>query len=292
MILFNGCGVAIATPFNKNGEIQYDMLEKHIEYLIANSADCIVACGTTGESATLSLEEKLSLTKFIVEKVNKRVTVLAGSGSNDTKKTIELSKEMAKLGVDGLLIVTPYYNKATQKGLITHYTQIANQVNVPIILYNVPSRTGLNMAPSTVKELAKISNIVGIKEASGDVSQFAEIAAFCDENFALYSGNDDHVLPIMALGGEGVITTIGNIIPKDMHDLIKLFPTDIARSRQLQLNMLGLIQAIFCEVNPIPVKQALELMGLGFKECRPPLYEMEPQNLERLTKEMKAYGLI
>ena len=292
MARFRGCGVAITTPMDEFKIIDYDTLEKHIEFLIENDVDAILPCGTTGESATLSFEEKLEVTRFVVEQVAGRVPVIGGSGVNSTSKTIELSREMEKIGVDGLLIVTPYYNKTTQKGLYHHYKDIADAVSIPIILYNVPSRTGLNLLPDTVLELSKIDNITGIKEASGDISQIIEIARLCPD-IDLYSGNDDQILPILSLGGVGVISSVGNIIPRDVHDLVySFFERDVAKSRELQLDMIPLINAIFIEVNPIPVKKALEFMGFGESYTRPPLYEMEYQNVDKLKKEMKAYGLI
>ena len=288
---FRGCGVAITTPMDEFKIIDYDTLEKHIEFLIDNEVDAIVPCGTTGESATLSFEEKLEVTKFVVDQVAGRVPVIAGSGGNSTSKVIELSKALEEIGVDGLLIVTPFYNKTTQKGLYNHYKEVAESVELPIILYNVPSRTGLNMLPSTVAELSKIDNIKGIKEASGDISQVAEISRLCDID--IYAGNDDQILPILSLGGVGVISSVGNIIPREVHNLVfSYFERDIATSRELQLDMLALVSAIFIEVNPVPVKVALELMGFGEAHVRAPLYDMEKQNIDILKKEMKNYGVL
>lgn len=292
MVLFRGSGVAITTPFNEKKEIDFKLLGDHVEFLIRNNTDCIVVCGTTGESSTLKTWEKVEISRYVVDKVNKRVPVLAGSGSNDTDTTIKTSKELSTTGIDGLLVVTPYYNKATQKGLVKHYTQVANSVDLPIVLYNVPSRTSLNMLPFTVQELSKVENIVALKEACGDISQISQIFDICDKNFTIYSGNDDQVLPILALGGVGVITTVGNIIPKDVHDLVVNFPHNIEESRRLQLKMLNLIRAIFSEVNPIPVKYALNLMGIGTSHLRAPLYEMEENNLSNLVVAMKDYGII
>ena len=289
---FRGCGVAITTPMDEFKLVDYDTLEKHIEFLIENNADAIIPCGTTGESATLSFEEKLEITKFVVEQVAGRVPVIGGSGGNATSKVIELSKAMEEIGVDGLLIVTPFYNKTTQKGLVQHYTDIAKAVDLPIILYNVPSRTGLNMLPETVAQLAEVENITGIKEASGDMSQIAQVARLCPD-LDLFAGNDDQILPTLSLGGSGVITSVGNLIPNDVHDLVfSFFERDVAKSRDLQIDMLGLVEAIFCETNPIPVKKALELMGFGESNMRAPLYDMEETNVKKLKKEMKAYGLI
>ena len=289
---FRGCGVAIATPMDEFKLVDYDTLEKHVEFLIENKADAIIACGTTGESATLSFEEKLEITQFVVEKVAGRIPVIGGSGGNTTSKVIELSNAMEKIGVEGLLIVTPYYNKTTQNGLYHHYKEIAEAVSLPIILYNVPSRTGLNMLPETVAQLAVIDNIVGIKEASGDISQIAEVARLCPD-LDLYAGNDDQILPILSLGGVGVITAVGNLIPEDVHELVySFFEKDMARSRDLQLDMLPLIKAIFAETSPIPVKKALEYMGFGESHTRAPLYPMEAPNRDQLKKAMKAYGVI
>lgn len=293
MSLFTGSCVAIVTPFNKDGSVNYISLKKHIEFLLENNTDAIVACGTTGESATLTHKEKIEITQFVVDTVNKRIPVIAGAGCNDTNKTLILCTELEKTGIDGLLIVTPYYNKTTQKGLINHYKLIANSVQLPIILYNVPSRTGLNMVPSTVYELSKVTNIVGIKEASGDIGQVAEIISLCGDYFDIYAGNDDQIVATLALGGKGVISAVANIVPKDTHDMVESFLNgNIGKSRALQLNMLNLIKAVFCEVNPIPVKEALNVMGMESGCLRPPLCNMEIRNREYLINEMKIYGLI
>lgn len=293
MSLFIGSCVAIVTPFKKDGSVNYDSLKKHINFLIDNKTDAIVACGTTGESSTLTHNEKIEVTKFVVNTVNNRIPVIAGAGCNDTNKTLTLCAQLESTGIDGLLIVTPYYNKATQKGLIHHYELIANSVKVPIILYNVPSRTGLNMSPSTVYELSKIPNIVGLKEACGDITQVAEVISLCGNNFDVYSGNDDQILATLALGGKGVISAVANIIPKDTHNIIEYFLRgNIEKSRALQLNMLNLIKAIFCEVNPIPVKEALNLMGMESGYFRLPLCPLDIKNKEYLANEMKLYGLI
>jgi len=293
MALFTGSCVAIVTPFNEDNSINFDSLKKHINFLIENKTDAIVACGTTGESATLSDQEKIAVTKFVVDTVAKRIPVIAGAGSNDTDKTIKLCSELEKLGIDGFLIVTPYYNKTTQTGLIKHYKLISESVNKPIIVYSVPGRTGLNILPSTAFEISKFSNIVGIKEASGDISQVAEIAALCGDNLDIYTGNDDQILATLSLGGKGVISAVANIVPKNTHDLVESFISgDITTSRKLQFDMLNLIKAVFCEVNPVPVKEALNLMGMESGGFRPPLFEMEPKNKEYLIQEMKAYGLI
>lgn len=293
MSLFTGSCVAIVTPFYKDGSVNYESLKKHINFLIENKTDSIVVCGTTGESSTLSDEEKINITKFAVNTVNGRIPVFAGAGSNDTDKTIRLCIDLEKVGVQGLLIVTPYYNKTTQKGLINHYKSIAEIISIPIILYNVPSRTGLNLLPSTAFELSKIANIVAIKEASGDISQVAEIASLCGKDLDIYAGNDDQILATLALGGKGVISAVANIIPKDIHDIVETFMQgDIESSKRLQLNMLNLIKAVFCEVNPIPIKEALNLMDMESGVFRPPLCEMDKDNKEYLIDEMKKYGLI
>lgn len=293
MSLFTGSCVAIVTPFSKDGSVNYESLKSHINFLIKNKTDSIVVCGTTGESSTLSDKEKINIVKFTVNTVNNRVPVLAGAGSNNTDKTIKLCIDLEKTGIQGLLIVTPYYNKTTQKGLVQHYKLIANSVNLPIILYNVPGRTGLNLLPSTAYDLSKLPNIVGIKEASGDISQVAEIASLCGSNLDIYAGNDDQILPTLALGGKGVISAVANIIPKDTHDIVELFMKgDMESSRNLQFNMLNLIKAIFCEVNPIPVKEALNLMGMECGGFRAPLCEMDKNNKDYLINEMKKYGLI
>jgi len=290
-MIFKGCGVAIATPFNKNGEIDYEYLKKHIEFLIENKTDCIVACGTTGESATLTKEEKLAFTEFVVKTVNKRIPVMAGTGSNNTKLAVEMSIEMEKLGVDALLVVTPYYNKATQQGLVQYFKTIANSTNLPIMLYNVPSRTGVNMLPSTVFELSKIKNIVALKEACGDISQVAEVIALCGDNLHVYTGNDDQILATIAVGGVGTVSVVANIIPKDIHDMVEeFFKGNVQQAQKMHAKTLGLIKAMFCEVSPVPVKQALEAMNLGTRHVREPLCEIEPTNKEFLLKQMKEYG--
>ena len=289
--LFEGSGVALVTPF-KDGKVNYEKLGELIEWHIANKTDSIIVCGTTGESATMTDEERKTTIKFVVDKVNKRIPVIAGSGSNNTAYSIELSKYCQEVGVDGLLIVTPYYNKSTQDGLIKHYTTIANSVDLPIILYNVPGRTGVNIKPSTVEKLSKIENIVAIKEASGDISQVAEIARLCGEDFTIYSGNDDQIVPILSLGGSGVISVLANICPKESHDLVYSFLSgDIETSRKLQLDLKPLIDALFTEVNPVPVKTAMNLLGMDVGSLRLPLGHMEAKNIDILKKELKNTGL-
>ena len=294
MSIFKGAGVAITTPFLANGEVDYDTFRDQIEYQIQNGTDAIIVCGTTGEASCLSHEEHLDCIKFCVEVVNKRIPVIAGTGSNCTETAIYLSTEAEKYGVDGLLVVTPYYNKATQKGLIEHYTMVANSVKLPIIMYNVPSRTGCNILPETAAKLCKnVPNIVGIKEASGDISQVAKVALLCGDDIDIYSGNDDQIIPILALGGKGVISVLSNIAPKQTHDICQaFFDGDTAKAAKLQIEAIPLVGALFCEVNPIPVKKAIELQGRDTGVVRRPLTEMEPQNAERLKREMQAYNVL
>ena len=289
--LFEGSGVALVTPF-KNGKINYEKIDELIEWHIDNKTDAIIVCGTTGESATMTDEERKKTIKFVVDKVNKRIPVIAGSGSNNTMYSIELSKYCQEVGVDGLLIVTPYYNKATQGGLIKHYTTIANSVDLPIILYNVPGRTGVNINPNTVKILSEVENIVGIKEASGNISQVSEIARLCGEDFAIYSGNDDQIVPILSVGGIGVISVVANILPQKTHDIVqKYLQGDIEESRKLQLSVNELVNSLFIEVNPIPVKAAMNLMGMDVGKLRLPLTEISEKNLEILRNNMIKYGI-
>ncbi|WP_434796852.1 4-hydroxy-tetrahydrodipicolinate synthase [Terrisporobacter vanillatitrophus] len=291
MSIFVGCGVALVTPF-KNDKVDFGKLREIIEWHIENETDSIIICGTTGESATMSDTERREVIKFTVDVVNKRIPVIAGSGSNNTAYSVELSKYCEEVGVDGLLVVTPYYNKATELGLIKHYEAIANSVDLPIILYSVPGRTGVNLPPSTVKKLSQIKNVVAIKEASGDISQVAEIARLCGEDFYIYSGNDDMVVPILSLGGKGVISVVANILPKDTHDMVMNYLNgNIEKSRKLQLEMNGLINSLFIEVNPIPVKTAMNLMGMDVGELRLPLTNMTEKNLEILKSEMNRYGI-
>lgn len=293
MSLFTGAGVAIVTPFHNDGTVNYPKLKELIEFQIENHTDAIIICGTTGEASTLTDEEQIECVRFTAEVVNKRIPVIAGAGSNHTEHAISLAQGCEKAGADGLLLVTPYYNKTTQKGLIMHYKAIAQSTKLPIILYNVPSRTGLNIAPKTCYELSKVENIVAIKEASGNISQIAETAALCSPDFDLYSGNDDQIVPILSLGGKGVISVLSNVAPKDTHDMVeKYLLGDTKGATQLQLKAIDLIKALFIEVNPIPVKAALNLMGFDVGNCKMPLCDMDEKNLELLKKEMKAYGLI
>ncbi len=293
MAVFKGAGVAIITPFTKDNQVDYDKLGELIEYQIAEGTDSIVICGTTGEASTLTHEEHLECIKYTVEKVNKRVPVIAGTGSNSTDTAIYLSKEAENHGADALLVVSPYYNKATQKGLIVHFTAVANSVKIPVILYNVPGRTGCNILPQTVATLVRdVDNIVGIKEASGNIAQIADLMQLTGGNIDLYSGCDEMVVPVLSLGGVGVISVLSNIAPKESHDMVvKYLDGDVTGSRDLQLKYLPLINALFCEVNPIPVKTAMNLMGYEVGALRLPLTEMETANLERLSREMKAIGV-
>lgn len=294
MAIFEGAGVAIVTPFLPNGEVNYPKMEELVEEQIAGGTDAIIVCGTTGESSTMSHKEHLDVIRFVCEKVNKRIPVIAGTGSNSTSEAIYLSQEAEKAGSDGLLIVTPYYNKATQNGLIAHFKAIAEAVNIPILLYHIPGRTGVTMTPQTMVTLCKeVPNIVGIKEASGNFSTIAKIMSLADGCVDLYSGNDDQIVPLLALGGKGVISVLSNVAPKQTHDMCEAyFKGDTAKSAQMQLEAIELIDALFCEVNPIPVKAALNLMGKEVGPLRLPLTEMEPQNQERLAKAMKNYGIL
>lgn len=294
MSLFTGAGVALITPMKEDGSVNYEKLAEIIEFQIKNETDSIIICGTTGEAATLSEKEHMDVIRFCVEKTAGRIPVIAGTGSNCTETAVTLSKEAQDAGVDGLLCVTPYYNKATQSGLIAHFTEIANSVDLPIILYNVPSRTGCNIKPATVAKLFKeVDNIVGIKEASGDISQVAELMALTDGKIDLYSGNDDQVVPIMSLGGKGVISVLSNVAPKAAHDIpTEYLKGNVKEACELQLKAIELIKALFCEVNPIPVKHAMNLMGMEVGPLRKPLSPMEPANLETLKKAMANYGLI
>lgn len=288
-IIFKGCGTAIATPFTEDG-INYEEFGKLIEYQINNNCDALIVCGTTGEASTMSKEEKQSLIKFAVDKVNKRIPVIAGTGGNNTKEVIELSKFAESVGVDGLLIVTPYYNKTTQQGLIEHYKVIANNAKLPIILYSVPSRTGLNIDPNTCLELSKIENIVAIKEASGNLSQVAKIKALCGDNLEVYSGNDDQILPILSLGGIGVISVLSNIAPKYTHDMIEnYFNGNIKQATDMQLKCIDLVDSLFCEVNPIPIKEALNMIGYNYGIPRLPLIKISEKGIKRLEKSLDNF---
>ena len=294
MAIFTGSGVAIVTPFHADGSINYDKLEELIDFHCNNGTDSIVICGTTGESATMTEAEHIECIKKAVEFTKGRIPVVAGTGSNATYTAIELSKEAEAAGADGLLIVTPYYNKCTQQGLAAHYTAIAKEVKTPIIMYSVASRTGVNIAPETVASLVKnVDNIVGVKEASGNISQIAKIMNLTDGKVDLYSGNDDQIVPIMSLGGIGVISVLANVAPKETHDICaKYFAGDVKGSAELQLKALPLVDALFSEVNPIPVKKAMQLMGHEVGPLRMPLTELTEGNTEKLSKAMKDFGII
>lgn len=294
MSIFKGSGVAIVTPMHENGEVDYEQYAKLLEFQIANGTDAIIACGTTGESSTLTHEEHLEVIRYCVKVVAGRVPVIAGTGSNCTQTAVYLSKEAEKAGADGLLLVSPYYNKATQNGLYAHFKAIADSVKLPVLLYNVPSRTGCNILPETVVRLCRdVKNIVGVKEASGNISQIAHLAAIAKGDVDLYSGNDDQIVPLMSLGGLGVISVLANVAPRQTHEICQTYlDGDVQKSLQLQLEAMELCNALFCEVNPIPVKKALSLMGMGGGTLRMPLSEMEPANIQRLEKAMKDYGLL
>ena len=293
MSIFTGAGVALVTPMNADGSVNFEKMKELIEFQIANDTDALIICGTTGEATTISDEDQIECVRFAKEVAAGRVPVIAGAGSNDTAHCIELAVACEKAGADGVLLVTPYYNKATQKGLIMHYTAVAEAINIPIILYNVPGRTGCNIAPKTVAELAKVKNIVAVKEASGNLSQVAEIAALVGPDFDIYSGNDDQILPVLSLGGKGVISVLSNVAPKETHDMVaKFMDGDVQGAIKLQLDAIELISALFCEVNPIPVKTALNLMGYEVGACKLPLCDMEPKNLETLKTAMTNYGLL
>ena len=291
--IFTGAGIAIITPMNADGSINYQGLGDLIENQIANGTDAIIICGTTGEASTMTDEEHLECIRFAVEKTAGRIPVIAGTGSNDTRYAIELSKEAEAVGVDGLRLVTPYYNKTTQRGLIAHFTAIADAVNVPIILYNIPGRTGVNMEVATVKKLAEHRNIAAIKEASGNISYAAKLIAACGDNIDVYSGNDDMVVPLVSLGGKGVISVASHVIPKQMHDMVQYcLDNNFAEATKLQIEYLDLINSLFIEVNPIPVKEALNMMGVNVGPCRMPLYEMSDEHKAVLRASLEKHGLI
>lgn len=291
--IFTGAAVALVTPFNSDGTINYEEFGKIIDFQIENKTDAIVVCGTTGEPSTMPHEEHVEAMRFACSHTKGRVPVLCGTGSNDTNYCIELSKEAEAMGADGLLLVTPYYNKCTQKGLKLHYTEVAKSVDLPMILYSVKSRTGVNIAPETLFELSKIDNIVAVKEASGDISQVAKIAALCGDRLDIYSGNDDQIIPVLALGGVGVISVISNVMPEYTHNMVADYlKGETGKALKAQLDVLDLVDALFCEVNPIPVKTAMNLMGFDAGVLRLPLCEMEDVNLQKLKSAMKNHGLI
>ena len=291
--IFTGAGVAIITPFTKEGKVNYPALKTILEYQIAHGTDAIVICGTTGESATLSHEEHTEAIRFTMETVAHRIPVIAGTGSNDTAYALHLSNEAEKIGVDGLLMVTPYYNKASQAGLIKHYTYLADRVSTPIIIYNVPSRTGCDVKPETYAELSKHKMIYAAKEASGNISSIAKTISLCEKDFTIYSGNDDQITAIMSLGGKGVISVLSNVAPQVAHDIAaSALAGDFEQSRKLQIEYLELCNALFMDVNPIPVKQAMNMMGFDAGPLRMPLCEMNEANTAKLKAVMEKYGLI
>ena len=290
MSIFKGSGVAIVTPFDERG-INFEQLGKNLDWHVEQGTDAIIVCGTTGEASTMSEAEQKEAIKFTVERIHGRIPVIAGTGSNNTAHTIKMSTYAESVGVDGLLIINPYYNKSTQKGIIAHFTAVADSVSTPIIVYNVPARTGINITPSTLHTLSKHQNIVGVKEASGNISQIADIVMLCGPDFAIYSGNDDQVVPILSLGGIGVISVSANIVPKDMHDLVmKYLQGDVKGSLEIQLKMNSLNHALFIETNPIPVKTAMNFLGFEAGYLRLPLVDMEPENLEKLKRALVDYG--
>ena len=291
-IIFKGCGTALATPFDENG-INFKVFEEMLENQIENGVDALIVCGTTGESSTMTEKERKDAIKFAIDVAKKRVPVIAGTGSNNTAQAMAMSKYAEEVGADACLVVTPYYNKTTQAGLVAHYSAVASSTKLPIILYSVASRTGVNILPETCLELSKIPNIVAIKEASGNISQIAKIAELCGDNLHIYSGNDDQVIPIMSLGGLGVISVLSNVAPKYTHDMCQnFFDGKLDEALKMQLNALSLVNALFCEVNPIPVKYALNLMGYDFGKPRLPLVELSDKNKVVLENEMKKMRLI
>ena len=294
MSIFTGAGVAIITPMKENGDVNFEKFGEIVEEQIAGNTDAIIVCGTTGEASTLTHEEHLACIKFVVEKVNKRIPVIAGTDSNCTKTAVYLSQEAEKLGADGVLLVSPYYNKATQNGLKNHFVTIAKSIHIPVILYNIQGRTGVNILPSTIAAIAEeAENVVAVKEASGNISQVAEIAKQTKGKLDIYSGNDDQIIPILSLGGKGVISVLSNVAPKQTHQMCEeYFKGNVEKAKDMQLEALDLIHALFCEVNPIPVKAAMNLMGKEVGSLRAPLTEMEDANKERLRKAMQEYGIL
>lgn len=292
-VVFKGAGVALVTPMNADGTVNYDTLGKLIDFQVSSGTDAIISCGTTGESATLSAKERNEIIKFTVKKVAGRIPVIAGTGSNSTESALNNSIEAEKLGVDGLLIVTPYYNKTSQRGLIEHYTYIADRVNIPIVLYNVPSRTGVNIKPETYFELSKHQNICAVKEASGDISAVAKIRAMCGDDLAIYSGNDDQIVPMLSLGALGVISVFSNICPKECHAIAKeFFNGNVISASEMQIKYLELINSMFCDVNPIPVKEALNIMGYNCGKCRMPLCQLSEKNHNNIKFLLKKHYII
>ncbi|MBE6015505.1 MAG: 4-hydroxy-tetrahydrodipicolinate synthase [Lachnospiraceae bacterium] len=293
MAIFTGAGVALVTPFKENMEVDYEKLEELVEFQVTGGTDCIVVMGTTGEAATLSHEEHLECIKVVINKVNKRIPVIAGTGSNCTETAVYLSKEAYTYGADGVLVVTPYYNKATQPGLIKHFTEVAKSVDCPVVMYNIPGRTGCTLQPETIAKLVKdVDNIVGVKDATGNISMTAKVMQLTEGNIDLYSGNDDQIVPIMSLGGIGVISVLSNVAPRQTHDICQaMLDGDVKKAAKMQLEALPLIDALFCEVNPIPVKTALNLMGKKVGSMRMPLTDLEPEHTKLLEKAMKDYKI-
>ncbi|MCL2360934.1 MAG: 4-hydroxy-tetrahydrodipicolinate synthase [Defluviitaleaceae bacterium] len=293
MSIFTGSGVAVCTPFEKTGAVNYDVYEKLIHFQITSGTDAIVACGTTGEATTLSKDEHIEVVRQAVAFTGKKIPVIAGAGGNDTANCIEMGKALQKVGADALMCVTPYYNKTSQKGLVAHFSAIAAAVDLPIVLYNVPARTALNMLPTTLYELSKIPNIVAIKEASGDIVQVAEMVELCGDTITFYSGNDNHIIPILSLGGKGVISTIANILPTQVHDMVMAYlHFDMKTALDLQLGILPLVRCLFDDVNPMPVKAALNMMGYDAGQCRLPLITIDEGLHEKLKAEMTRYGIL
>lgn len=291
--IFTGAGVAIVTPMNADGSINYEQFGRNIDFQIANGTDAIIVCGTTGESSTMTDDEHKECIRYCVDRVNKRVPVIAGTGSNDTSYAVQLSKEAESLGADAILSVTPYYNKTSQRGLVAHFTAIADSVNIPVILYNIPSRTGVNIAVETFKELSKHPNIVAVKEAGGNINYFAKIIEECGDALDVYSGDDGMIVPVMSIGGKGVISVISNIMPKETHELCQYcLDNDFIKAGKLQIEYLELINNLFIDVNPIPVKEAMNIMGMNAGECRLPLVKMEQNKIDILSASMKKLGII
>ena len=291
--VFTGTGVAIVTPMNRDGSVNFEKFRELVEWQIENGIEAIIACGTTGEASTLDDDEHIAVIKAAIEQARGRVPVIAGTGSNDTSYCVDLSLKAKELGSDALLLVTPYYNKTSQRGLIAHYNMVANEVKMPVILYNVPSRTALDIQPETYAELAKNPYIVGIKEANSNVSSMVKTAALCGDNIDLYSGNDDQIVPILSLGGKGVISVVANVMPKKTGDITRRwFDGDIRGSCALQLELLDLINALFSDVNPIPVKEAMNMMGMNVGPCRMPLYQMDENGRKALADVLRRHGLI
>lgn len=293
MSIFTGSCVALVTPFNDDGSINFDKFIELLDYHLEHKTDAVLICGTTGEASTIDDKDQIECVRLAAKHINKRMPVIAGAGSNDTAHAVSLAKESEKAGADGLLIVTPYYNKTSQKGLIAHYTAIAEAVNIPIILYNVPGRTGMRIAPETCAELSKIPNIVAVKDATGDISSVAKTAALCGSSFDIYSGNDDQTLPILSLGGKGVISVTANIIPDEMHDICEAyFNGNHDKARQIQLDILGIFDAMFCDVNPMPVKEAMNILGYGVGSCKLPLVGISEEHIGYVKSELKKFGLL